>query len=302
VLKIEPPGGEPGRRIPPLADSTSTLYRYANAGKRVVEWDLRAESERARLTEEVAAADVLVDNLTPRALERMGIADEPAGPRGRPGIRCSIRASAKGELRGVDSTAQAMTGMMWLLGEVEAPRRLPLPAVDVLAGTLAALEVTAGVAAGRHRTGWTSIVSMTAVATFLQGPTLLAASQGVPVEPLGGRSPHVAPSAPFRLADAHVAISVLDDGRWMELCRVAGVDERDAARFAEASERMAREDEAHRAVQAALATRTADDVIPRLEAVGVPCAIVRDYASALADPEVAEALTAAPVGDPPPAA
>jgi crotonobetainyl-CoA:carnitine CoA-transferase CaiB-like acyl-CoA transferase len=309
VLKVEPPGGEPASRLPPLVDSTSTLYRYANADKRVVHWDLKDAASRARLAEEVEAADVLVDNLTPRALDRMGIPEEPAGPRDRPGIRCSIRATSEGGRRGVDSTAQAMTGMMWLLGDASAPRRLSLPAVDVLTGTLAALEVTAGVAAGRHRTGWTSIVSMTSVAAFLQGPTLLAAALGVPIEPLAGGSPHVAPGAPFRVSDGHVAISVLDEGRWMALCRVAGVDAGFAERFREWSTRMAAESEVHAAVQELLAGRSADELIAALEAEGVPCALVIDYAAALADPEVvgslrldggiANAAVVAPIGDRP---
>jgi crotonobetainyl-CoA:carnitine CoA-transferase CaiB-like acyl-CoA transferase len=311
VLKVEPPGGEPGSRIPPLVDSVSTLYRYANADKRVVHWDLKEDGDRAKLAEAVAAADVLVDNLTPRALDRMGISEEPAGPRDRPGIRCSIRATSEGGRRGVDSTAQAMTGMMWLLGDASTPRRLSLPAVDILTASLAALEVSAGVAAGRHRTGWTSIVSMTSVAAFLQGPTLLAAALGVPIEPLAGGSPHVAPSAPFRLADGHVAISVLDDVRWMALCRVAGVDDALAERFREFPARVAAESEAHRAVQDALAGRSAGELLAELEAAGIPCALVSDYASALADPEVLGSLrlvggitgaaVVAPIGDPPPA-
>jgi crotonobetainyl-CoA:carnitine CoA-transferase CaiB-like acyl-CoA transferase len=71
VIKVEPPGGDATRfrgpffndRIDPEA---SGLFLYLNADKSSVALDLRMGSDRARLDEFLAAADILIHNIPPR--------------------------------------------------------------------------------------------------------------------------------------------------------------------------------------------------------------------------------------------
>src|SRR5919205_394003 len=65
VLKVEPPGGDPGRRVPPFAhdqpDPDSSLsWLAANAGKRGITCNLDTETGRGLFVRLVERADVVV--------------------------------------------------------------------------------------------------------------------------------------------------------------------------------------------------------------------------------------------------
>ncbi|WP_410644291.1 CoA transferase [Amycolatopsis sp. lyj-346] len=63
VVRIEPPGGDPLRWVPPMAGDTSARFLALNRGKAVVEIDLR--TGRDEVLDLAAAADVFVHNWAP---------------------------------------------------------------------------------------------------------------------------------------------------------------------------------------------------------------------------------------------
>ena len=73
VVKVEPPGGDPTRRVPPLVDGISPYYAQANAGKRNVGIDLKAPDGAAVLARLAADADVFIENFRPGVLGRYGL-------------------------------------------------------------------------------------------------------------------------------------------------------------------------------------------------------------------------------------
>ena len=76
VIKIEPPDGDPTRRIGP-ADGPSTIYfRNLNRGKKSVMLDLKSEQGRADLFRLACEADVLVESFRPGIAARFGIGYE----------------------------------------------------------------------------------------------------------------------------------------------------------------------------------------------------------------------------------
>ena len=77
VVKIEPPGGDPTRRVPPFVDGISPYYAQANAGKRNVGIDLKAPDGATLLARLAARADVLIENFRPGVLGRYDL-DAPA--------------------------------------------------------------------------------------------------------------------------------------------------------------------------------------------------------------------------------
>src|SRR5438132_636795 len=73
VIKIEPPGGEPGRRaLSERADLDAWFFLLLNANKKSVTLDLKTERGRAILERMVGRADVVVENFGPGAIERSG--------------------------------------------------------------------------------------------------------------------------------------------------------------------------------------------------------------------------------------
>jgi crotonobetainyl-CoA:carnitine CoA-transferase CaiB-like acyl-CoA transferase len=86
VLKVEPPGGDPGRLRPPFAGGVvaadrSLPFLYRNANKRSVRVDLAEPEGRARLGELCADADLLVENLGADARGSLGLGPDEIAAR-----------------------------------------------------------------------------------------------------------------------------------------------------------------------------------------------------------------------------
>src|SRR3954452_8380488 len=80
VVKIEPPGGDPVRRLGPFAHDQpgpegSLRFAYLNAGKQSVVLDLAQPADREALLRLVRQADVLVESFTPGTLEALGLGE-----------------------------------------------------------------------------------------------------------------------------------------------------------------------------------------------------------------------------------
>ena len=74
VIKIEPPGGDPVRRLAPFVTSPegktlSTVFAHLNAGKSSKVLDLDKESDRAAFKRLVETADVLLESFQPGELD-----------------------------------------------------------------------------------------------------------------------------------------------------------------------------------------------------------------------------------------
>ncbi|HLH24331.1 MAG TPA: CoA transferase [Chloroflexota bacterium] len=78
VIKVEPPGGDPVRRLGPFAHDRpdpegSLRFAYLNAGKQSVVLDLTTSSGRDALLGLVRQADVLVESFAPGTLAALGL-------------------------------------------------------------------------------------------------------------------------------------------------------------------------------------------------------------------------------------
>src|SRR4029078_2995709 len=74
VIKIEPPTGEPGRTA--LSDKRGEdawFFVLLNSGKKGVTLNLKSERGLAMFREMVKSADVLVEHMSPGAMERLGL-------------------------------------------------------------------------------------------------------------------------------------------------------------------------------------------------------------------------------------
>jgi crotonobetainyl-CoA:carnitine CoA-transferase CaiB-like acyl-CoA transferase len=157
VVRIEPPGGDPARGVPPVAGGCSARFLALNDGKRTVELDLKSPTGRLAVHELVADADVFVHNWAPGKAAHLGLnADDLA--RTRPGI-VYAHASGWGEALGpnpplgTDFLVQAHSGLAAALrppGEPPAPSLMTI--TDVLGGLVSALGVLAALLL-RSRTG-----------------------------------------------------------------------------------------------------------------------------------------------------
>lgn len=152
VVRVEPPGGDPARGVPPTAGGTSARFVALNRGKRAVELDITTEAGRRGVRELVAGADVFLHNWAPGKAEAVGL-DVAALSATRPDLVYAW-ASGWGELLGprpplgTDFVVQAHSGLAAAVG----PDPSLMTLTDVLGGLVSATGVLAALLA-RDRTG-----------------------------------------------------------------------------------------------------------------------------------------------------
>src|SRR4051812_34506531 len=81
VVKIEPPDGDPVRRLGPFKDDQpgperSLRFAYLNAGKRSVTLDIATPEGRESLLKLAESADVLLESFRPGEMDRLGLSRE----------------------------------------------------------------------------------------------------------------------------------------------------------------------------------------------------------------------------------
>ncbi|GAA4847533.1 hypothetical protein GCM10025787_32420 [Saccharopolyspora rosea] len=157
VIRVEPPGGDPMRGIPPMAGDCSVRFRALNDGKRAVEVDIKSPAGQRELRELVAGADAFVHNWAPGKAEQLGLDAEDL-VRASPGLTYAWASGWEPlswpELPlGTDFLVQAHSG----LGAAAYPGDEPsMPSLMTLTDILGGMVCAQGVLASllrRVRTG-----------------------------------------------------------------------------------------------------------------------------------------------------
>ncbi|MBV8770262.1 MAG: CoA transferase, partial [Hyphomicrobiales bacterium] len=141
VLKIERPEGDFARGYDDAAKGQSSYFVWLNRGKESVVLDLSTEEDRTELGRLIEKADVLVQNLKPGALGRLGFPVESLRARHPALICCSI--SGYGDTgplarrKAYDLLIQTETGLTSITGGPESPGRVGVSIVDIATGATA---------------------------------------------------------------------------------------------------------------------------------------------------------------------
>jgi Predicted acyl-CoA transferases/carnitine dehydratase len=157
VVKIEPPQGDPGRYFDPDGKpGTSPFYPLINAGKRIINLDLKSAEGRDAFLHLIDRADILLESLRPGVLERLGLAYPQLQARNGRLIHCALSGYGQsGPARLVadhDIGYVAMTGMLSASGTRERPT-IPYPPMADHAGSAQAVISILGAMVARDRTG-----------------------------------------------------------------------------------------------------------------------------------------------------
>jgi crotonobetainyl-CoA:carnitine CoA-transferase CaiB-like acyl-CoA transferase len=186
VIKIESPGGEDCRGWLPCSGAVSGYFANYNAGKRSLVLDLRTEPARGELAALIANADVVLQNLRPGTLERMGFGPATVTASNPRAVYASISGfGLRGpKLAALDTVMQGRLGLTAVIGDGDMPLRIGYSIADQLAGHYAAAGILAALTV-RERSGLGQIVDIAmsdAIAWLTQvawngGPWEPAASQ-----------------------------------------------------------------------------------------------------------------------------
>lgn len=156
VIKVEPPEGESARAWAPMRNGVSHFFVASNGEKRSVALNMQDASDSAYLTELIKDADVLVENMKPGALDRLGFGYEQLRAINPRLIYCAISGfgidSVYPGRAAVDTVIQAMSGMMDATRSDNTPVKTGISAADITGGQTGLLLILAALT-WRERTG-----------------------------------------------------------------------------------------------------------------------------------------------------
>jgi crotonobetainyl-CoA:carnitine CoA-transferase CaiB-like acyl-CoA transferase len=297
VIKIEPiVGGDESRSWgPPFWNGESTMFLAMNAGKRSVMLDLRSGLDvLLRLAD---GADVFVQSLRPGAAEARGFGPDTLRDRNLRLVYTTIGAfGRKGPWSArpaYDPLAQAAGGILSVTGEEgRQGARVGVSIIDQSTGIWAALGIVAALHE-REQTSRGRVIDVslyeTTLALMAYQVTGYLGSGEVPGRH-GTAFPSIAPYRVYETADGEVMIAAGNDKLFAALMKVLELPEVAAdPRFTTNPDRVAHREELDEIVAQAVAKRTTDELLERLEEAGVPAAPVQDVAEVTEHPQT-EAL------------
>jgi alpha-methylacyl-CoA racemase len=218
VTKIEPPAGDPMRRLKPsVGPDSSAQHRYLDHGKDAVFADLKDERGREIVRQLASHADAVIEGFRPGVADRLGVGYRALAEGHESLVYVSLsgygQSGPRADAAGHDLNFAALAGLVGR-GE-ELP---PALAADVSGGMLAALGLTAAIFAARTTGRGTHLdLALADAALVVAGMGLAGALAGqgtgdAVVTPLDGRSPCY---RLYRARDGRaVAVGALESKFW----------------------------------------------------------------------------------------
>ena len=296
MIKVERPGsGDFARGYDETVKGMSSYFVWLNRGKESVTLDIKDPADRRVLDAMLAQADVFVQNLVPGAMQRLGLDEATLRAQYPWLITCGISGYGdEGPYRGkkaYDLLVQCEAGLLSVTGSPDAPAKVGISVADISAGMYAYAGVLTALYE-RERTGaGTSfqVAMLDALGEWMSQPYLFASYGGTPPPRSGAHHASIAPYGPYRAGDgAQVFIGVQNEREWAALCSevLAQPGLARDPRFTGNSRRVENNADLTPLIEEALSTMTAQQVVDRLDEVGVASARMRTMHELAAHPQL----------------
>lgn len=294
VIKIERPEGDFARGYDDVANGLSSYFVWLNRGKQSLVLDLTRADAKAELRALLADADVLIQNLKPGALGRLGFDRATLRALNRKLITCSITGYGEtgplADRKAYDLLIQAESGLASVTGGPEQPARVGTSIVDIATGATAYAAILEALI-GRSLNGEGVDISVSmfdVMADWLTVP-LMHEEAGNSPKRLGLAHPSIAPYGVFRTADGKsLLISIQSDREWSKFAAQFLEDASLATniQFATNVARVANRTETDALVAAAFARMDEEGAIAALTRADVAFASVNDMSALSVHPHL----------------
>jgi len=298
TIKIEPPGGEPTRKLlqddPEHArEGMGAYFLTLNRGKRSVCIDLKNDKGRAVFLDLVREADVVFDNFSDGVTARLGIDHAALAAVNPRVITCSVtgfgQTGPHTQRPAFDQVVQAMGGGMSITGQPGAgPVRSGIPIGDLGGGLFGALGVLAALQA-RHATGRGQHVDISMLDAQVSLLTYMATmhlmSGQVPGRLGNGHFVHV-PYNSYATSDGHIIVACIGDAFFERFAQAVGCPILQSPHYKQQPRRLADKELIDQLVGEHMAKHSTAWWLDRLNEARVPCGPVNDFQQALTDPQV----------------
>ena len=302
VVKVERKGTGDDTRAwgPPFVPAAdgghlgAAYFHGTNRGKRSIELDFE-DAEGQRIVRKLAArSDILIENFKVGGLKKFGLDYASLATECPRLIYCSVtgfgQTGPHASRAGYDLMAQGIGGFMSLTGTADGePTRAGVPIADLFTGVYSVVGILAAVAE-REKTGRGTLVDTALIDSqvgVLANQALNFMVSGKVPKRQGNSHPNIVPYQVFAVADGHIIIATGNDSQYTKLCGVLG--EPGLAEQAEYRDNVGRL--AHREELVGRLTELTkrikrEDLLAKLEAVGVPAGPINDIDHVFADPQV----------------
>ncbi len=296
VIKIErPDGGDSARAYDSVLNGTSAYFAWLNRGKQSVVLDLKVGAERDACARLIDAADVVVNNLAPGAMERLGFGYDEVSGRNPRIVWCGISGyGPDGPMRdkkAYDMLVQAESGVVSVTGSDAEPAKVGVSIADIAAGMYAYASIMTALYA-RERTGVGDRIdiSMLECLTEWMTPALYVwQGAGRIVQRAGVRHNMIVPYGAYACADGDVMFAIQTDREWRRFCSVVMQSPRlaDDPRYATNASRVANRVDLEAMIETAFRSLQRADVIALLEEADIATGAVNDVPAVASHPQLA---------------
>jgi crotonobetainyl-CoA:carnitine CoA-transferase CaiB-like acyl-CoA transferase len=294
VIKIEAHEGDNMRHPGPMKNpGMGYMFLHLNRGKRGIVLDLKQSAGRQALLRLVPGADVMIYNVRPQAMSRLGLSYEEVSainPRiiyvGAYGYSQQGPYAAKAAY---DDLIQGISGVPWLVSRTGAdPNYAPVNLADRLTGLHAVYAVTAALF-HRERTGRGQAVEVPmfeSVAHFVLGDHLAGYTYEPPIAEAGYA--RLLARRPYRTKDGHLCVLVYNDKQWRSFLAAIGREPlmRDP-RFSTQADRARHISEIYAFLREIFLARNTAEWISLLESIDIPVAPMNSVDEVVRDPHLA---------------
>ncbi|MDY7546876.1 CoA transferase [Glaciimonas sp. CA11.2] len=296
IIKIEAKGGEHLRRRG-VVGGAALPFAMLNSNKTFATLNLKSERGRVLLKKMVRRGDVLVENFSPGAMERLGLGYDvmrEVNPRLIYGAGSGYgRTGPNKDYPAMDLTVQAMAGIMTVTGYPDRPPVKAGPAMCDFFGGVHLYGAIMTALYEREKTGVGRLVEVSmqeAVYASLSSNLGLHYSMGETVAPRTGNRHGGLAEAPYNVyptTDGYIAIICVGESHWKSLLSVMKRDDLQTdPRYADLLHRVENIDAIDELVSTFTSGYSKQALFELLMEYGVPCAPVRNLTEVVNDPHM----------------
>ncbi|WP_217482594.1 CaiB/BaiF CoA-transferase family protein [Sphingomonas sp. CL5.1] len=299
VIKVEGPEGDPIRRVGPFGDiGMGPMFLSSNRNKRSVVLDLKNAAGVSAFKRLLVGADVLVCNVRPAGMRRLGLTFEVMQAINPRLIYANLIGFSQrgryGPSPAFDDLIQAATGIPSLIAEHndDGPRYVPMNVMDRAVG-LYAFGVIASALYARERTGTGQQVDVPMFETMV--PFVLGDHfWGQKYRPARGGFgyPRIMTKErqPYRTRDDFVCCTIYSDANWRAFLTIIGQPEKwtDDPKLGSIAARTANSSYTSGLVRDEMAKRTTAEWCALLLEADIPVFPVHTMASLVNDPHLTD--------------
>jgi len=298
VIKVEPPGGDLLRRLggQSKSGSLSPKFMNLNRNKRSLCLDMKAPAARIVIDKLVETSDIVVTNMRPGALERLGLDYETATKKRPDIIYCHVVGfGTKGRYAGkpaYDTIIQGMSGVAATNYRAHGePRYLPMVMADHIVGFVL-IQFALMALLHRHQTGegqYIEIPMFENMASFVlaehMGQLVHVGSDG----PSGDLRVLDPLHQPIKTKDSYISVSANSDKQAFALFEAIGRPElKDDPRFCSVKARFHHVNAYNQVRNEGMLQKTTAEWVEILDTLDVPAMPFNTFEDLIADPHIAD--------------